>query len=492
MPTKYHISDSGKVVPCLAAPGKCPKQNFDSTHDAEEHMAQQYGGATGSRRAPKGVAPSLPYPQGSTTPYTMALPTEIEDLLDTLNTTGTPLIVGGSVRDSLEGKEVKDYDIEVYGVDMDSLANHLKKNGYVADEVGKQFGVLKVHKGNLSNDEEAIDVSVPRRESTTGAGGHRGFDVEMDAEMTAEEAAQRRDFTFNALMYDHRNKVIVDTVGGLEDYNGKVMRHVSHQFAEDPLRVLRGFQFAARFDMEYAPETAQLCKSIRGTYDSLAQERLREEWGKFFTKGQNHVAGVRALQASGWDDITPGLKDSLGDPSVQSALSKLSTLDRDQREFYGAAVIASKIDEEHRTEFLEISMKTKDEQQRVYNMLRNDPSYISHSSYHRKTIADDLHKMGLSYEHYGVYGRLTNNRDMVAVYTEASADGVGAAPERPFIQGRDIIEFSDAKPGKWTGELIAHLKDQQYRGKFSSREEAVTQMRAKLPEYAPAPKASKK
>lgn len=223
----------------------------------------------------------------------------MENVLGDLYDIGNPLIIGGSVRDSIAGidsKDIdiidsKDIDIEVHGTDIDSLTSHLVSRGYHVDEVGKQFGVLKARKGRV------LDISVPRRENRTGA-GHRSFDVVTDSDMTLREAVERRDFTFNALMYDHRRKVMIDTAGGKDDFEEGLMRHVSDKFAEDPLRVLRGFQFAARFGMRYDPETAEFARGLRGEYNTLPAERVQDERRNWAYQQSLNRTGSRAMMSS--------------------------------------------------------------------------------------------------------------------------------------------------------------------------------------------------
>ena len=77
-----------------------------------------------------------------------------------------------------------------------------------------------------------------RRESRTGA-GHRDFSVEGDPGMSPSEAATRRDFTVNAMLWDPRTGEVLDPWGGMADLAARRLRHVSEKFAEDPLRVLR-------------------------------------------------------------------------------------------------------------------------------------------------------------------------------------------------------------------------------------------------------------
>jgi tRNA nucleotidyltransferase (CCA-adding enzyme) len=62
---------------------------------------------------------------------------------------------------------------------------------------------------------------------------------------------------------DEATGEIIDPHSGREDLEAGVLRHTSHKFSEDPLRVLRGVQFGGRFNLELAPETAELwsCRS---------------------------------------------------------------------------------------------------------------------------------------------------------------------------------------------------------------------------------------
>src|SRR5579864_4293461 len=167
------------------------------------------------------------------------------------------VIVGGAVRDALLGMPPKDFDVEVYGVGYDRLAGFLAQYGRV-DLVGKSFGVVK-----LFGVAGEVDFSVPRRESKTGL-RHRDFQTTFDESITPQEAASRRDFTINAMAYDPVHDQILDFFGGRQDLEGRVLRATSDAFREDALRVLRGMQFACRFDLTVDRATADMCRSIVG------------------------------------------------------------------------------------------------------------------------------------------------------------------------------------------------------------------------------------
>ncbi len=224
----------------------------------------------------------------------MKLPPSLTAALQTIRSAGgRPLLAGGCVRDWLLRLEPKDFDIEVYGLDYESLGRALAPLG-ATDLVGRSFGVLK-----LCLDGVEYDFSLPRRESKTGA-GHRGFTVAPDPALTEAEAAARRDFTINAIAYDPFAERVIDPHGGAADLQQKTLRHTSAAFTEDPLRVLRGFQFAARFGLTMAPETVALCRSIRDTFKELPVERVWGEWDKWATKSLQPSLGLAVLRQTGW------------------------------------------------------------------------------------------------------------------------------------------------------------------------------------------------
>ena len=216
-------------------------------------------------------------------------------------------LVGGCVRDALLGRPIKDFDLEVYGLSYDQLVHALQRWGR-ADLVGRSFGVVK-----LSTPEGTYDFALPRRDSKTGS-GHRGFEVTVDPTLTPEIASSRRDFTINAMMYDLGTGQWLDCWGGRADLAARILRHTSPAFVEDPLRVLRGAQFAARFELTPAPETVDLCQQIAGTHDELAVERRREEWLKWATQCVQPSRGLEFLRAAGWLVHYPELAATISVP----------------------------------------------------------------------------------------------------------------------------------------------------------------------------------
>ncbi len=223
------------------------------------------------------------------------LPPDLFTMLDAVRQVGRPRLVGGGVRDQLLGLNPKDFDVEVAGVDFETLRRTLVPFG-ATDVIGRSFGVIKVRS---REDGSEYDFSLPRRESKTGA-GHRGFAVEPDPTLSDADAAARRDFTVNAIAQDPFTGALIDPFNGQADLDAKILRATSAAFVEDPLRVLRAFQLAGRFDFTLSQETAELCRSIVGTYPELPLERVWGEWEKWAVASIRPSRGLAVLEETGW------------------------------------------------------------------------------------------------------------------------------------------------------------------------------------------------
>ena len=111
--------------------------------------------------------------------------------------------------------------------------------------------------------------------------------------MGVEAAAQRRDFTINAMLQDILSGEVFDPYGGRTDLEARVLRAVDAElFGDDPLRVLRGVQFAARFGLTVAPDTQALMASMVDSLQELSGDRKRVEWRKLFLKAPKPSVGL--------------------------------------------------------------------------------------------------------------------------------------------------------------------------------------------------------
>ncbi|MDR1456566.1 MAG: polynucleotide adenylyltransferase [Puniceicoccales bacterium] len=195
---------------------------------------------------------------------------------------GRAYLVGGCIRDMFMHVIPKDLDMEVFDIAPEALRDLFPSNLF---PTGKSFGVYKY--SNLP-----IDIGIPRQESAVGF-GHRDFEIFSDPNLSLPLAASRRDFTINAIYWDPLENCIEDPFGGMVDMREKVLRHVSPKFIEDQLRVLRGMQFVARFDLHAAEQTINLCRQL--TLKNLSAERIYAEFCKLLLYGHSIGKGIQFL-----------------------------------------------------------------------------------------------------------------------------------------------------------------------------------------------------
>lgn len=455
----YHLNEDGEPLRCTAQKGKCPyaeTKHFSSKADAriayENEQKESFTSVT------------------KTVVHVMPLSSETTELINLLYAQGLdPYVVGGSVRDSmLSGANPKDIDIEVFDAkDMDSLELLLKKSGYRVDSVGKSFGVLTM---KLPNGED-IDISLPRIDSKS-SDGHRGFDVIVDPTLSMVDAAGRRDYTINALYYSLRDGLVKDPHGGLEDYRKGQLRHINEHFSEDPLRVIRGAQFSARFKMELNPETADFCRSLRSEFKTLPTSRLQTEFGKMLNKG-DVTYGLRTLKQTGWDEelkLSELPKDA--GKKANAAIARAKELDEDLVVF-GAATLLKDSPSANKNYIADYMVIEKKRQNKALNLAKvQGPKSLNNREV--KAWARDISKSGLTAKDYYIFSGDSKARD--AAVKANSFD----APLADILTGAKILEYSNDKPGPWMGKLLREANQAQDEEVFTTDETARQWLKAKL------------
>lgn len=463
----------------------------------------------------------------------LVVPPRLEPILRDLNAAGyRALIAGGAVRDALLGMEPKDFDVEVYGISYDKLAGFLAAYGRV-DLVGKSFGVVKLL---------GYDFSIPRRESKTGP-HHRDFAATFDESITPMEAASRRDFTINAMAYDPACDELLDFFGGEKDLNDRVLRATSSAFSEDPLRVLRGMQFACRFDLTVDEKTAGMSREIADSYVTLARERAAEEFMKWAVKSDypGRIAGY--LDTTGWIVHFPEIAALAGVPQdphwhpegdvgthtmlVLNAAARVANrekLEGDERAVLLFSALCHDFAKPPTTQlrerdgrmrwtswgheaaggpmargFLErIGIKASIVNQ-VVPLVEN---HLAHSSVGREPTPRAVRRLAMRLAPANILQLLRlieadhSGRPplpaglpegAIRIREMAIAQEVEEKPQAPWIQGRHVLPYFDNRPGKHIGEVTAAALEAQADGEFSNEEEALKW----LEQYMHARKASR-
>lgn len=223
--------------------------------------------------------------------------------------------VGGSVRDQLlasgQGRDtvVKDRDYLTCRISIDRLQELLRPHGAV-NLVGRFFGVIKF---TPHGESQIFDLSLPRLEKSYGV-GHTDFHVDFDPDLPIEKDLGRRDFTINAMALDLRTGTLIDVYDGQGDLRSRTLRMVfPSAFIEDPLRMLRGIQFAARFGLEIEPATYKAMEKSAHLIESVSAERIAEELNKLLELAAKPSRGFVLMQELGLlKRVLPELEATVG------------------------------------------------------------------------------------------------------------------------------------------------------------------------------------
>lgn len=384
---------------------------------------------------------------------------------------GRPFFVGGCVRDALLGRDVHDFDVEVFGVTFEQVWTSAHLAGFKVDHVGKSFGVLKITVGG-----ETFDVSFPRTETVDGS-GHRGFEITVYPDLPIEIALARRDFTINAIAVDAVTNEVVDPFNGVQDIAARVLRATSPAFAEDPLRVLRGAQFASRFGFRMNAVTIDLCRSLRNEADTLSVERVWEELVKLFL-GSNIFNGIRMLNQCRWLSVEGLVALLFVRPTVfdwlPSAFEGCPGLSEEDRLCVSLAVGFESAHSQRLLGFLThwrapkaVTRKTM----RLHEVLKTERIVKGAAGVRmlaRRLAPVTVEVFSVTLE--AVWG------GGAALRLLAASESVLRGPEARFVTGETLIGLGLA-PGPQFGELLARCEREQDLGVIRSEAEGVLLLR---------------
>jgi len=218
--------------------------------------------------------------------------------------------VGGAVRDRLLYGRPSAYDRDyvVTGIAYDDLSRILRRHGQV-NLVGRSFGVIKFTQ-KIGDSPVTFDITLPRTEHSTGT-GHRDFEVRYDSSLSIEDDLVRRDFTINAMALELGNETIIDPLDGRGDLDKKQLRMVyPESFRDDPLRMMRAIQFAARFEFDIEEATFAAMQEQAHLISTVSAERIADELRKLLERAEKPSVGFRLMERSGLlREILPELQE---------------------------------------------------------------------------------------------------------------------------------------------------------------------------------------
>ena len=194
--------------------------------------------------------------------FRINLPYNVDRIISTLQENA----VGGCVRDSILGRVPGDWDITTSAMPEETKALFQK-----TFDTGIEHGTVTV-----LLDGEGYEVTTYRIDGEYEDSRHP---KEVTFTRCLEEDLLRRDFTINAMAYNHKNG-LVDLFGGIRDIDRKIIRCVGDadaRFSEDALRILRGIRFAAQLGFAIEEKTRLGMKELAPTLKNISAERIQVE-----------------------------------------------------------------------------------------------------------------------------------------------------------------------------------------------------------------------
>lgn len=212
--------------------------------------------------------------------FYMHLPSDVEFIIDRMRSHGySAHVVGGSVRDSLIGRELGDFDITT-----DALPEQTKAvfSEYKTVDTGIQHGTVM-----LVLDGTPYEITTYRLDGDYKDNRHPES-VTFTASL--EEDLARRDFTVNAMAYSP-SVGLVDPFDGVHDLQRRIIRAVGdpyRRFDEDALRILRALRFASTLGFDIDESTSMAARELSSNLVSISKERVYTELKKLISGTDAH------------------------------------------------------------------------------------------------------------------------------------------------------------------------------------------------------------
>jgi poly(A) polymerase len=413
---------------------------------------------------------------------------------------------GGSVRDRLLGRECKDIDIATSATPDEVMKLFPRHTGLE----GKCFGVVRV-----LVEEFTLEVATFRADGDY-SDGRRPDSVRFT---TAEEDAQRRDFTVNGMFFNPLTEEVIDYVQGQRDLAAKTIRAIGKaedRFREDKLRLLRAVRFATVLNFEIESETWSALQRLAPEIAQIAVERIREELDKIWTSG-NPARGLALLDTSGLlafilPEVArlhgveqPPQFHPEGDVFKHTRLM-LSHLDHAPLELALGVLFHDIgkqptyfVDETGRIRFNEHETVGARMTERLMQRLRYSNDQIQtvttmvamHMQFKdapkmrvstlKRMMARPTFPTELELHRIDCLGCHADLSIYQFLKEKVEAFGTEAIKPKPFVNGHDLMKLG-VPGGRRVGQMLEQLYDAQLEGRVTSREEALELIKELVPQ----------
>ena len=374
-------------------------------------------------------------------------------VLERLSEHGKAWIVGGWVRDSLQGLNPEEMDIAT-NLHPDVVMQLFDKT----IPVGAAFGTILV----LDEDsEKSWEVTTLRSEGTYGD-GRRPDKVEFGDDIIEDLA--RRDFTINAIALDPVTGEIIDEFGGIDDLNAGIIRAVGNaheRISEDGLRIMRAFRFLDSGELELRNIDENLQTAITDNLNMLGKVSSERKWAELsrIFQGKKNIQVVKLMKDSGiLAQILPGTNFSTVGYFSESPVVNLAILcSMDSRS--GASL----------AEHLQLALRLSNEEFSTIRFL------------HDLQIEDLSHEIN-SFRRFNAALSDSMKKDVMAYFGQKGEEFLEAsskleplnAGNKPLINGEKLMKITGLEPGIRLGRLKGWLHRRQIEENLSDADEVIS------------------
>lgn len=200
-----------------------------------------------------------------------SLPQAILNLASIFARSGEELaLVGGPVRDAFLGMPIHDFDFTT-SARPEKTEKLLETWGDSVWDIGKEFGTIGAAHAGL-----VVEITTYRDEHYDP--NSRKPEVAYGSDLAGD--LTRRDFTVNAMAVRLPELTLVDPCGGLDDLIAGVLdtpAPATQSFDDDPLRIMRAARFAAQLGFDVSEEVMKAMTSEAKRLEIVSVERIQAE-----------------------------------------------------------------------------------------------------------------------------------------------------------------------------------------------------------------------
>ncbi len=376
-------------------------------------------------------------------------------VLERLSQRGQAWIVGGWVRDRLQGLNPTEMDIAT-DLHPDIVSQLFDKT----IPVGAAFGtILVLDEGS----DKSWEVTTLRCDGTYGD-GRRPDNVEFGDDIIEDLA--RRDFTINAMALDPVTGKIIDEFGGLDDLNAATIRAVgnSHdRIREDGLRIMRAFRFLDSGELGTRVLDEDLQVAITENLHMLSKVSSERKWAELsrILQGINNKEVIRLMESFGvLNQVIPETNFARIERFSGSSLVNLAILcSEDNRTGIDLA--------NHLKQTLRLSNEEASTIRFLHDLQISDLSHeISSLRRFNAALSDSMKKEVMEY-----FG------DIGAEFVQASSDvQPNSVGNKPLIDGEKLMQVTGLEAGIRLGRLKGWLHRRQIEENLSEVDEVISML----------------